>query len=249
MGHAAKIGIALDAVNVTAPADMEAVFAQLPQKPTKAVFMLTDNSLFGLAEPIIARALAARVPVFGNFSEPFAVAGGLFAYSRDPKEAFQGVARLLKRLLDGASPHDLPFEQPTKFNLFVNLEDGEDARYRRARAVHRDRGPRDRMGSTPTALILRSREAASPRMAAARRRQADMVRDGACAPPHHEGVTERARDKFDTTSKSLLIFRNHVNPLEQKYSVCHVGQISDLSRILAHTRGVSRSSRCVGPGM
>ena len=47
MGHAAKIGIALDAVNVTAPADMEAVFAQLPQKPTKAVFMLTDNSLFG----------------------------------------------------------------------------------------------------------------------------------------------------------------------------------------------------------
>jgi len=112
----------LTGLNVTAPADLETVFAELSQKPAKAVFVLTDNSLFGLAEPIIARALAARVPCFGNFSEPFAEAGGLFAYSRDPKEAYQGVARLLKRLLDGASPHDLPFEQPTKFNLFVNLK-------------------------------------------------------------------------------------------------------------------------------
>jgi len=120
--QAAKTGIVLDAVNVTAPADLETVFAELSQKPAKAVFVLTDNSLFGLAEPIIARATAARVPCFGNFSEPFAVAGGLFAYSRDPKEAYEGVARLLKRLLDGASPHDLPFEQPTKFNLFVNLK-------------------------------------------------------------------------------------------------------------------------------
>jgi putative tryptophan/tyrosine transport system substrate-binding protein len=122
MAHAAKTGIVIDAVNVTAPADLETVFAELSQRPAKAVFVLTDNSLFGLAEPIIARALAARVPCFGNFSEPFAEAGGLFAYSRDPKEAYQGVARLLKRLLDGASPHDLPFEQPTKFNLFVNLK-------------------------------------------------------------------------------------------------------------------------------
>jgi len=122
MAHAAKTGIALDAVNVTAPADLETVFAELSQKPAKAVFVLTDNGLFGLAEPIIARALAAQVPCFGNFSEPFAKTGGLFAYSRDPKEAYEGVARLLKRLLEGASPHDLPFEQPTKFNLFVNLK-------------------------------------------------------------------------------------------------------------------------------
>ena len=120
--QAAKAEIVIDAVNVTAPADLESVFAQLSQQPAKAVFVLTDNSLFGLAEPIIARALAARVPCFGNFSVPFAEAGGLLAYSRDPKEAYQGVARLLKQLLEGVSPADLPFEQPTKFNLFVNLK-------------------------------------------------------------------------------------------------------------------------------
>ena len=46
----------------------------------------------------------------------------MFAYSRDPREAFQGVARLLKKILSGAAPGELPFEQPTKFNLFVNLK-------------------------------------------------------------------------------------------------------------------------------
>lgn len=120
--EAAKSGIVVDPVGVTAPADLETVFARLSQKPAKALFVLSDNMLFGLAEPIIAHALAAKVPCFGNFSEPFAEAGGLFAYGRDPREAYHAVARLLKRVLEGASPADLPFEQPTRFNLFVNLK-------------------------------------------------------------------------------------------------------------------------------
>jgi putative ABC transport system substrate-binding protein len=120
--HAARIGIVIDAVNVTAPSDLDAAFGQLARQPAGAVFVLTDNSLFGLGEPIVTRALAMRLPTFGNFSEPFARAGAMYAYSRDPKEAYEGVARLLKKLLDGIAPAELPFEQPTKFNLFVNLK-------------------------------------------------------------------------------------------------------------------------------
>ncbi len=57
-------------------------------------------------------------------------------------------------------------------------------------------------------------------------------------------------DKINTTGKSLLIFRNRVKPRKQKYSAGHVGQITGLIlRIPAHTRGASRSSRNVGPGM
>jgi putative ABC transport system substrate-binding protein len=120
--HAAKSGLRIDAVNVSAPADLDAAFAAISKQPPGALLVLTDNSLFALADAIITRALAQRVPTFGNFSYPFARAGALLAYSRDPKEAFQGVARLLKRVLDGASAGELPFEQPTKFNLFVNLK-------------------------------------------------------------------------------------------------------------------------------
>jgi putative ABC transport system substrate-binding protein len=121
-GHAAREGFSIDAVRVSAPADLDPAFAEMARQPPGAVFVLTDNSLFALADPIIARALALRVPAFGSFSGPFARAGALFAYSRDPREAFQGVARLLKKLLDGDSPGELPFEQSTKFDLFINLK-------------------------------------------------------------------------------------------------------------------------------
>jgi putative ABC transport system substrate-binding protein len=120
--HAAKYGLSVDAVRISAPADLDAAFAGISQQRPGAIFVLTDNSLFGLADPIITRALALQVPTFGSFAGPFAQAGALFAYSRDPREAFQGVARQLKKLLNGASPGELPFEQPTKFELFVNLK-------------------------------------------------------------------------------------------------------------------------------
>jgi putative ABC transport system substrate-binding protein len=76
----------------------------------------------GWAERIIAQALALRIPTIGTYGAVFAKAGALFAYSYDPREAIQGVARLLKKILGGADPGELPFEQPTKFSLFVNIK-------------------------------------------------------------------------------------------------------------------------------
>jgi putative tryptophan/tyrosine transport system substrate-binding protein len=119
---AEKQQLEIDAVSVTAPADLEAAFAEMSRQTRGAVIVLTDNSLFALADRITARALALRVPTFGNFALPFAQGGALLTYARDPREAFRGVARLLKKLFDGASPAELPFEQPTKFKLFINLK-------------------------------------------------------------------------------------------------------------------------------
>jgi len=120
--QAALDGLAVDFARVSAPADLDAAFSQMSKQPADAVFVFTDNSLFGFAGPIIARALEARVSTVGSYPGTFAQAGGLYAYARDPQEAFYGVARLLKKILDGASPADIPFEQPTKFNLFINLK-------------------------------------------------------------------------------------------------------------------------------
>jgi putative tryptophan/tyrosine transport system substrate-binding protein len=120
--RAEKGGLVVDAVSVSAPVDLDAAFAEMSRQPPGAVIVLSDNSLFAVSEQIVARALALRAPTFGNFALSFVQAGGLFAYSRDPKEAFQGGARLLKKILDGANPAELPFEQPTKFNLFINLK-------------------------------------------------------------------------------------------------------------------------------
>ena len=120
--QAARNGLAIDFARVSAPADLDAAFAGMSRQPADAVFVFTDNSLFALTGPIITRALEGRVPTVGSFSLTFAQDGGLYAYGCDNLEAFYGVARLLKKIFDGASPADIPFEQPTKFNLFINLK-------------------------------------------------------------------------------------------------------------------------------
>jgi len=97
---------------------------------------LTDKSLLGLAEAIVARAMAQRVPVFASLPYTFSQAGGLVTYSRDPNESFQATARLLKKILNGARPADLSVEQPTKLLLAINLSLGRPRRLKSAFPQH-----------------------------------------------------------------------------------------------------------------
>jgi putative ABC transport system substrate-binding protein len=120
--QAAAAKLSVDTVSVASPADLDTAFAELSRQYPGALFVLADSSLFALAETVIARALAQRVPTIGNFYLPFVEAGALFAYSRDPDETFRAVARLLKKILAGVDPADLPVEEPTKFNLMINLK-------------------------------------------------------------------------------------------------------------------------------
>jgi putative tryptophan/tyrosine transport system substrate-binding protein len=114
--------LSIGSVSVRSPAELDAAFAEVSRQHPGALVVLTDNSLQGLADTIIARALAQRLPTFGSFTLTFAQAGALINYARDPKEAFQGTARLLKKVLNGVAPADLPVEQPTKFILAINLK-------------------------------------------------------------------------------------------------------------------------------
>ena len=118
----ANTELAIGSVAVRSPANLDAAFGEVSRQQSGALIVLTDNSLQGLADTIIARALAQQVPVFGSFSLGFAQAGALVNYTRDPKEAYQSSARLLKKILNGAAPADIPVEQPTKYTLVVNLK-------------------------------------------------------------------------------------------------------------------------------
>ena len=119
--YVADKDIAISTIEASGPADLDAAFAEMSKQKPGALFVLTDNILQSLAEPVVAKAMAQRVPTFANLGV-YAHAGALFDYSRDPPEAFRGVARLLKKILEGAVVAELPVEQPTKFNLFINLK-------------------------------------------------------------------------------------------------------------------------------
>jgi putative ABC transport system substrate-binding protein len=69
---------------------------------------------------IIAAADRHRLPSIGSFE--FARAGGLMSYWYDPVELHAQAASYIDRILKGASPADLPVQQPTKYSLIINLK-------------------------------------------------------------------------------------------------------------------------------
>jgi putative ABC transport system substrate-binding protein len=118
---AARFGIAVDSVHVAHPFDLEPAFATFTRARPDALLVLQDAALQFLANDIVARALARRVPTFGTLSFQFVESGALFSYAKDTDEAAQSAALLVARILRGARPGDLPVEQPTRFHLRINL--------------------------------------------------------------------------------------------------------------------------------
>ena len=68
-----------------------------------------------------------RLPTIYPFSE-WANAGGLMSYAADQIESYRRAAVYVDKILKGAKPADLPVEQPTKFELVINLKGGETDR-------------------------------------------------------------------------------------------------------------------------
>jgi putative ABC transport system substrate-binding protein len=69
---------------------------------------------------VAALAIKSRPPAVGE-QNGFAEAGGLLSYGPDITENFRRAAALVDKVLKGAKPADLPIEQPTKFELVINL--------------------------------------------------------------------------------------------------------------------------------
>ena len=80
----------------------------------------------------------AGFPQFIRYRE-FVEVGGLMAYSIDLVDIFRRVANLIDKILKGANPGDIPFYQPTKFELSHQSQDRESARPRNASDAARPR--------------------------------------------------------------------------------------------------------------
>ena len=118
---ALRLGIDAVAVEVASPQGLDAALDSIAQLRSEALLGVPDAMLASERERIAAFAIRSRIPSFGTAREN-AVAGALITYGFVQREQFRRAAIYVKKILAGAKPADLPVEQPTKFELVINLK-------------------------------------------------------------------------------------------------------------------------------
>jgi putative ABC transport system substrate-binding protein len=114
--------IQLQSLEVRGPnPDLEGAFQAAAKEGSRAVITITNNLLFRNSKRITDLAIKNRLPSMYE-GRTWVEAGGLMSYSANDLEAFRRAARYVDKILKGTKPADLPVEQPTKFELFINLK-------------------------------------------------------------------------------------------------------------------------------
>jgi putative ABC transport system substrate-binding protein len=116
---AERLGFVTRIFPVHAPDDFKAAFEAIGQWSAAAVLVL-DAEMFWRNGPLLA-AEAQKLPMACGFRE-MTRAGCLFSYATNIREHFRRGAAYVDKILKGAKPGDLPFEQPTHFELIINLK-------------------------------------------------------------------------------------------------------------------------------
>ena len=118
---ARSLGVELKAFEVRGLEDLDGVFKEAVQWRANGVNLLASPQLHVLSRTIIDLAARHRLPTIYQWSEA-AAAGGLMAYGPSLPDMFRTLFELLGRILKGAKSADLPVEQPTKFELVINVK-------------------------------------------------------------------------------------------------------------------------------
>ena len=103
------------------PEEIESALSRLAKDGAQALVMMPSSWFEAEKESILKRALAQRWPVVAGLRE-FAEVGALLSYGPDRSALYRRAAYYVDRILKGAKPGDLPIEQPTKFEMVVNMK-------------------------------------------------------------------------------------------------------------------------------
>ena len=120
-GAGRALGVALQSHEVRGPGDFEGAFAMIAQQHPDILLVLQDALTLEYRKEIIGFALRERLPSM-YVGKLWVEEGGLMSYGDRLPERYRRAADLVDRILKGAKPADLPVEQPTTFELAVNLK-------------------------------------------------------------------------------------------------------------------------------
>jgi putative tryptophan/tyrosine transport system substrate-binding protein len=118
---AATLGVPLQLVGARTPEEFEPAFGAVSQARADALFIMQDAMFFSHHPRLADLSIRHRLPTMHGAVE-YAQVGGLMAYAVNRADAHRRVAGYVDRLLRGANPAELPVEEPTRFELVINLK-------------------------------------------------------------------------------------------------------------------------------
>jgi ABC-type uncharacterized transport system substrate-binding protein len=135
-----KLGLGIEYFPTRSRDELTAAFAKMAENPPQAISLFADGFAIQNRKSIIDFGMSQRAPVISGWPV-FARTGAICSYGPRLTESYRRMAYYVDRILKGAKPVDLPIEQPTQFELVVNLKT--------ARALGLD---------LPTSILLRADE-------------------------------------------------------------------------------------------
>jgi putative ABC transport system substrate-binding protein len=117
---ARNLGVALPIVEATTAEELDSAFASAAAQHADAMIVFGDPLTVVQAPRVIALAAKHHLPAI-HLSRQFAN-GGLIVYGPDIADLFRRAAGYVDKILKGAKPSDLPVQQPTKFQLVINMK-------------------------------------------------------------------------------------------------------------------------------
>lgn len=117
---ARALRVQTQSLEVRGPGDLDRTFSAMTRGRADGLIVVPDMMFLENRGRLVELAARSRLPAIYEERE-LAEAGGLMAYGPDYNNLFRRSAAFVDRILKGARPSDLPVEQPTKFDLFINL--------------------------------------------------------------------------------------------------------------------------------
>jgi putative ABC transport system substrate-binding protein len=118
---ARSLGVQLQLLETRGPNEFDSAFATMAQERVGALLVVADSIFVFHRTRLADLAARSRLPAVYGWRE-HVEAGGLMSYGPSLRDLFRRAATYVDRILKGAKPGDLPIEQPTKFELIINLK-------------------------------------------------------------------------------------------------------------------------------
>ena len=115
-----NVGVTLEVADLRRPEDIDRAFATMISHGIEALVVVVGPLTYLLREEIADAALKHQLPAMTNASQ-FAQAGLLMSYGPNVEDMYRQAATYVDKILHGASPADLPVEQPTNFEFVINM--------------------------------------------------------------------------------------------------------------------------------